>query len=48
MRVRGLLTVLAVLLAIGVGERQSPRKVWQIGSLEDGLRAERLPINLAP
>ena len=48
MRSRALLAALAVLLAIGVGEAQPARKVWRIGYLGDGFRAERLSINLTP
>ena len=48
MWLRALLAALTVLLAIGVGETQRARKVWRIGFLGDGFRAERLPINLTP
>ena len=48
MRSRALLAALAVLLAIGAGEAQPARRVWRIGYLGDGFRAERLSINLTP
>jgi putative ABC transport system substrate-binding protein len=46
---RALLAALAVaLLAAATSEAQPPRKVWRVGFLGDGARAERLAINLEP